>query len=217
MEKCMGDICPKIYKLVEKMKGHVGEWVTTYTGNNKYEVSGPIAAYNLFDQEPLDHYLKTYDNMLAPLNGKELWTTGLAQVMLPPDVCRRAGRPKKARRRKPEEETTVPLDPTKLGRKGTKMTCSKCGVQGHNKRSYKTKEPVREQSAPVDEMAEQSAQGTSGVVQETVNAAMGRGIKLPQTKPKRASKLTVRKQMNKTKHNQVRRQNKGLTLSQPQF
>ncbi|KAH7850083.1 hypothetical protein Vadar_027656 [Vaccinium darrowii] len=142
MEKCMGDICPKIYKLVEKMKGHVGEWVTTYTGNNKYEVSG--------------------------LGG--------------------LGDQKKARRRQPEEEATVPPDPTKLGRKGTKMACSKCGVQGHNKRSCKTKEPVREQSAPVDEMAEQSARGTSRV---------------------------VRRQMNKTKHNQVE-QNKGLTLSQPQ-
>ncbi|KAH7860533.1 hypothetical protein Vadar_014637 [Vaccinium darrowii] len=206
MKKCMGDICPKIYKLVEKMKGHV------------------VAAYNLFDQEPLDHvhqcyskatYLKTYDNMLAPLNGKELWTTSLTQVMLPPDVCRRAGRPKKAKRRELEEEATVPPDPTELGRKGTKMTCSRCGVQGHNKRSCKTKEPVKEQSAPVDEMAEQSAHGTSGAVQETVNAAMGSGIKLTQTKPKRASKLTVRRQMNKTKHNQVE-QNKGITLSQPQ-
>ncbi|KAH7857175.1 hypothetical protein Vadar_009876 [Vaccinium darrowii] len=133
-----------------------------------------VAAYNLFDQEPLDHvhqcyskatYLKTYDNMLAPLNGKELWTTSLTQVMLSPDVCRRVGRPKKARRREPEEEATVPPDPS---------------------------------------------------VQETANATMGSGIKLPKTKPKSASKLTVKRQMNKTKHNQVE-QNKGLTLSQPQY
>ncbi|KAI8572632.1 hypothetical protein RHMOL_Rhmol01G0214600 [Rhododendron molle] len=41
MEKCKGDICPKIFKIVEKLKSHVGEWIITYTSNGKYEVNGP--------------------------------------------------------------------------------------------------------------------------------------------------------------------------------
>lgn len=104
-----------------------------------------VAAYSLFDEDPLDRvhicykketYLKTYRNMLSPINGKELWTTNITHELLQPDVCKRASRPKKARRREPEKQATENPDPTRLGRKGTKMTCSICGVQGHNKRSY---------------------------------------------------------------------------------
>ncbi|KAH7833554.1 hypothetical protein Vadar_007510 [Vaccinium darrowii] len=187
-EQCKGEICPKIYKLVEKLKDHVGEWVTTYTCNNKFEVCGPtrqykvdlahkicgcrrwdlngipcvntVAAYNLFDQDPLNHvhqcynketYLKTYTNM-------------------------RAGRPKKARRREPKEQATENPDPTRLGRKGTKMTCSKCGVQGHNKRSCK-KEPIVEQSTEeATHVVEQSAHGTSGLVRRNMKKAKQRMV-----------------------------------------
>ncbi|KAI8559041.1 hypothetical protein RHMOL_Rhmol04G0144000 [Rhododendron molle] len=63
-----------------------------------------VVAYNHFDKDPLDHvhicykketYLKTYRNMLSPINGKGLWTTTITQELLPPDVCRRAGRPER--------------------------------------------------------------------------------------------------------------------------
>ncbi|KAH7863977.1 hypothetical protein Vadar_024284 [Vaccinium darrowii] len=212
MEQCKGEICPKIYKLVEKLKGQVGEYLTKFTGNNKFEVSGStrqykvdlehkicgcrrwdlngipcvhaVAAYSLFDKDPLDHvhqcysketYLKTYTNMLAPLNGKELWTTATTQQMLPPDVCRRSGRPKKVRRREPKEQPIDNPDPTRLGRKGSKMRCSKCGVLRHNK-SRCRKEPTVEESAQpmveeIDPTVEQSAHETSGQVRRNIKKA----------------------------------------------
>ncbi|KAI8572633.1 hypothetical protein RHMOL_Rhmol01G0214600 [Rhododendron molle] len=42
MEKCKGDICPKIFKIVEKLKSHVGEWIITYTSNGKHQLWTPM-------------------------------------------------------------------------------------------------------------------------------------------------------------------------------
>ncbi|KAF7154502.1 hypothetical protein RHSIM_Rhsim01G0148800 [Rhododendron simsii] len=114
MEKCKGDICPKIFKIVEKLKSHL-----------------------------------------------ELWTTNITQELLQPDVCKRASRPKKARRREPEKQATENPDPTRLGRKGTKMTCSICGVQGHNKRSYK-KAPVVDTNANGITLEQGPVEGSNG-------------------------------------------------------
>ncbi|KAH7835969.1 hypothetical protein Vadar_031595 [Vaccinium darrowii] len=41
--------------------------------------------------------------MLSPINGRDLWPETNNPVMLPPNVKKRSGRPKKARRREPEE------------------------------------------------------------------------------------------------------------------
>ncbi|KAH7865973.1 hypothetical protein Vadar_013752 [Vaccinium darrowii] len=125
--------------------------------------------------------------MLVPLNGKDLWTTAITQQMLPPDVCRRGGRPKKARRIEPGEQATDNPDPTRLGRKGSKMRCNKCDVLGHNKRRCRKglvhylfnaimHEPIVEESGqPIVEEAtpvvEQSAHGTSGQVRRNMKKA----------------------------------------------
>ncbi|KAI8534995.1 hypothetical protein RHMOL_Rhmol10G0140600 [Rhododendron molle] len=81
--------------------------------------------------------------------------------MLPPDVCSRAGRPKKATRRELEEQATENPDPTRLGRKGTKMTCSICGVEGHNKRSCK-KGPVVDTNADGTTPEQGPVEGSNG-------------------------------------------------------
>ncbi|KAH7851988.1 hypothetical protein Vadar_019174 [Vaccinium darrowii] len=71
------------------------------------------AAYNKLDLDPMDFvhecykvstYLSTYDNVLGPINGRDLWPCTGDKILLPPDVKKRAGRPKKARRREPGEE-----------------------------------------------------------------------------------------------------------------
>lgn len=117
-------------------------------GCRRWELTGipcvhAIAAYNKLELDPMDHvddwykvdtYLSTYDNLLGPINGRELWPTTDGPKLLPPDVKKRAGRPKKARRREPDEE--VP-NSTKLSRRGVKMTCRLCGKTGHNKRGCK--------------------------------------------------------------------------------
>ncbi|KAH7837681.1 hypothetical protein Vadar_016626 [Vaccinium darrowii] len=78
--------------------------------------------------------MTTYANVLAPINGRELWPVTENPKLLPPDIKKRAGRPKKVRRREPEEE--VPSS-TQLSKKGVKMTCSLCEKTGHNKSGYK--------------------------------------------------------------------------------
>ncbi|CAL5341075.1 unnamed protein product [Camellia sinensis] len=58
--------------------------------------------------------------------------------MLLPDVKQRVGRP----RLKKRKDTDVPIDAidsSKLGRRGTQMTCKNCGKLGHNKRTCKVK------------------------------------------------------------------------------
>ncbi|KAH7865755.1 hypothetical protein Vadar_010769 [Vaccinium darrowii] len=66
-------------------------------------------------------------------NGTDLWSETDDLVMLPLNVKKRSGRPKKARRREPEEVQ----DPTKLSKRGVKMRRSACGKVAHNKRGCK--------------------------------------------------------------------------------
>ncbi|KAI8552528.1 hypothetical protein RHMOL_Rhmol06G0274000 [Rhododendron molle] len=40
-------------------------------------------------------YLTTYHNIFGPINGKDLWPSSGNAILLPPDVKRKAGRPKK--------------------------------------------------------------------------------------------------------------------------
>ncbi|KAG5514248.1 hypothetical protein RHGRI_035599 [Rhododendron griersonianum] len=116
-------------------------------GCRKWDISGipcihAIAALSFLNMDIFDYvhecykvdtYLKTYNNLINPINGRDLWPTTENPTLLPPDVKKRVGRPKKARRREPEE----PAEPNKLGRKGIKMTCRLCGNVGHNRRSCK--------------------------------------------------------------------------------
>ncbi|KAI5417401.1 hypothetical protein KIW84_042125 [Lathyrus oleraceus] len=58
-----------------------------------------------------------------------MWPEVDMEEMLPPSYKRGSGRPKKLRRREPDE------DPNKL-RTQTTYCCTRCGVHGHNARSY---------------------------------------------------------------------------------
>ncbi|KAH7842572.1 hypothetical protein Vadar_006813 [Vaccinium darrowii] len=65
-----------------------------------------------------------------------MWDSSGHPKLLPPDVKKRSSRPKKVRRREPDEVVT---GQTTLTKKGVKMTCSGCGKIGHNKRGCKGK------------------------------------------------------------------------------
>ncbi|KAH7847184.1 hypothetical protein Vadar_022991 [Vaccinium darrowii] len=120
-------------------------------GCRKWDMSGipcvhALASIKFLQQDPFDYvhewykvstYLKCYENLLSPINGRDLWPETNNPIMLPPDVKKRSGRPKKARRREPEE----PQDPTKLTKKGVQMRCSACGKVGHNKRGCNKTKP----------------------------------------------------------------------------
>ncbi|XP_028122043.1 uncharacterized protein LOC114319235 [Camellia sinensis] len=118
----------------EQYKLDLQAWTCGY---RKWDLSGipcayVVAAAKFLGQEPekyvhqyykVEPYLKMYDNMLTPINFREMWPRTEYAKVLPLDVKKRAGRPKQNKRK----ETEAPIQGTKLGRQGTKMTCNNCG------------------------------------------------------------------------------------------
>ena len=129
----------------EQYKVEVGKHAC---GCRKWDLSGipcvhAIAAINFLNKDPLNFvhdyykcetYIKTYEHLLSPINGKDLWPVVDSSHLQPPNVKIKVGRKKMARRREPEE---IAPNATALGRKGIKMTCKNCGLVGHNKRGCK--------------------------------------------------------------------------------
>lgn len=145
-------------------------------GCRRWDLSGipcihAIAALNFLNLDIYDYvhdcykvdtYLSTYNHLMNPINGRDMWPTTDNPILLPPDVQKRVGRPKKARRRGPEEPE--PADPTKLGRKGIKMTCKLCNKVGHNRRTCKTRAELTVNNVSPIAPAQASAETTSNVV-----------------------------------------------------
>ncbi|XP_058216410.1 uncharacterized protein LOC131327323 [Rhododendron vialii] len=80
----------------------------------------------------------TYQHIMHPLNGPDMWEKSGKDPILPAEFTKQPGRPKKSRRREPDEP---PKNPIKLSKRGVKMSCRRCGKEGHNTRTCK---------APVD-------------------------------------------------------------------
>ncbi|KAH0716097.1 hypothetical protein KY284_009002 [Solanum tuberosum] len=84
-------------------------------------------------------YLKTYGAKLLPMRGEQFWQVLPEHAMDPPDLVKTVGRPKFKRDR--EKNAAIKrAGEWSHSRKGTKMTCSKCGSQAHNARSCKASE-----------------------------------------------------------------------------
>ncbi|KAH0671163.1 hypothetical protein KY289_025656 [Solanum tuberosum] len=84
-------------------------------------------------------YLKTYEAKLLPMRGEQFWQVLPEHAMDPPDLVKTVGRPKFKRDR--EKNAAIKrAGEWSHSRKGTKMTCSKCGSQAHNARSCKASE-----------------------------------------------------------------------------
>lgn len=83
-------------------------------------------------------YLQSYEPVLNPINGPNLWEHIDLPAMKPPTYRRSAGRPKKMRKKASEEERrdncVNPIKPHKVSKVGTMMSCSCCKKYGHNKR-----------------------------------------------------------------------------------
>ncbi|KAH7848710.1 hypothetical protein Vadar_006456 [Vaccinium darrowii] len=78
-------------------------------------------------------YMASYESIIYPLNGMDMWTPTVVIGPLPPNVKKEAGTPKKLRNRGNDELR----DNTSLKRRNTTTTCNQCGKLGHNNRSYK--------------------------------------------------------------------------------
>lgn len=78
----------------------------------------------------IETYLKSYNHLIKPMSDSNDWPITNSDVLLPPLTKRLAGRSKRCRRRDPNEG---PKSTTRVSKKGTVITCSKCKQSGHNK------------------------------------------------------------------------------------
>jgi hypothetical protein len=72
-----------------------------------------------------------YDPMIYPMPSKDQWVRTGQDEVDPPVVRATLGRPKKVRRRGPDE----PRNPYCMRKDGVTMRCSKCRAVGHNART----------------------------------------------------------------------------------
>ncbi|XP_071924837.1 uncharacterized protein [Coffea arabica] len=106
-----------------------------------------VCCIPLINATPEDHvhncysreaYLAAYEPAIAPLLGPNAWRDSGKILILPPKKLRLSDRPKKARRREPNE-------PRKLVGHGTgrgpSLNSSKCQRYGHNRRTCPTSHP----------------------------------------------------------------------------
>ncbi|CAK8567531.1 unnamed protein product [Lathyrus sativus] len=96
-----------------------------------------VAALGFRNQHPEDYvddyysketYAACYNFNVSPINGQDMWPEVNVEEMLPPSYKRGPDRPKKLRRKEPDEDH-------KKVRTQTSCCCTKCGVHGHNARS----------------------------------------------------------------------------------
>ncbi|XP_050204978.1 uncharacterized protein LOC126655018 [Mercurialis annua] len=116
---------------------HVVAAIKHNNGNHENYISG---CYRV------STYIKIYSHILNPINGKELWPkSDQSQIISPKPVNNRRGRKTMMRRKEADEVVNGSQKGLKQGiitdgritRKGMKVTCSECGLVGHNKRSCK--------------------------------------------------------------------------------
>ncbi|KAK8604215.1 hypothetical protein V6N13_099164 [Hibiscus sabdariffa] len=103
-----------------------------------------ISAIFFLDQRPdafVDACYKTitqqaiYSHMIELVRGPDQWTPDTTCLpILPPVQKRPPGRPQKNRKKEADEKND---HSRKVGKKGLRMNCSKCGQSGHNVRTCK--------------------------------------------------------------------------------
>jgi hypothetical protein len=76
--------------------------------------------------------------MIYPVPSEDQWVRTGQDEVDPPIVKPTAGRPKKIRRRGPDE----PTNPYCMRKGGVTMRCSKCRVVGHNARTFPRRKRV---------------------------------------------------------------------------
>ena len=75
-------------------------------------------------------YMRTYSDMIHPLPDESSWSDVEHETVEPPYRKRMPGRPKKCRRREPDEPV-----PHNIHKRSTTLRCCVCKEFGHNKRT----------------------------------------------------------------------------------
>ncbi|WOL04811.1 hypothetical protein Cni_G13533 [Canna indica] len=93
-------------------------------------------------------YLRAYEHLIQPLNGKKMWAKVEFEPILSPIAKRQTGRPKRARNKDKSEKEKEETNTTKMSKKGVQMKCTQCSTYGQNKRSCKNKDKRPVSSEP---------------------------------------------------------------------
>ncbi|KAG5555175.1 hypothetical protein RHGRI_012644 [Rhododendron griersonianum] len=81
-------------------------------------------------------YINTYKHVIYPMNGMDMWEKIDKPPIQPPHYTRKSGRPKKCRRREADEPPAQSEYGTKKMRRYLKkLSCRRCGEEGHNVRT----------------------------------------------------------------------------------
>ncbi|XP_055959846.1 uncharacterized protein LOC130014885 [Mercurialis annua] len=106
-----------------------------------------IAAFNenkdipqnyLHDCYKVSTYLRTYNHLLSPINGMELWPKSDHPPIIPPKAVNFRTGKKQLLQRKEDDELQRPsgIVNGKESKKGGISKCSYCGLRGHNKKLH---------------------------------------------------------------------------------
>lgn len=88
------------------------------------------------DALKMSTYIIAYESGIPPLNGKRMWPPVEGQMIHPPQILKKVGRPKKNRKKDMFEKEA---NPDVASKKGVLMKCNRCGKVGHNVRTCKQK------------------------------------------------------------------------------
>ncbi|KAG5525589.1 hypothetical protein RHGRI_032030 [Rhododendron griersonianum] len=80
-------------------------------------------------------YINTYKHVIYPMNGMDMWEKTNKPPIHPPHYTRKSGRPKKCRRREPDEPPAQSDGTKKMKRYLNKLSCRRCGGKAHNVRT----------------------------------------------------------------------------------
>ena len=114
-------------------------------------------------------YRSTYEFFVKPMQSQEFWEkTDYIQPQAPKVAKRKAGRPKKNRRKDGNEE---PVAGSKLKRAYPPITCTRCGLENHNIRTCQNQGvPIRPRNFSQSEGTETETENENGLQNEIDNS-----------------------------------------------
>ncbi|CAB4308499.1 unnamed protein product [Prunus armeniaca] len=162
-------ICPRIFKKVEGNKAKAGACVAMWSGG-AINYKGGLNVMDFVDDCYLKTtYLKTYENLILPMNGMDMWDMSDFPPCLPPSYSKQLERPRKCRNKEQEEhkgkmkmrassnqfETALSHIPNTHD----SLKCGQCGKKGHNKRTCHMNLPPKAKPATKRKMSTEKYPG----------------------------------------------------------